>query len=92
MSTLGQILATLQDRSEVITLLAEAGDITAIAGLEQAARETGQDIPELALGAVRDFTERADNEAWVKLVGRLQNAEAPGAACLSEIISWSLAR
>ncbi len=92
MSTLGEILARLQDRAEVFALLAEAGDITAIAGMNAAAESSGQDPCELAREAVHAFTQKADDEAWIKLIGRIQNANSPGAACLSEIISWSLVR
>jgi hypothetical protein len=92
MSTLGEILSDLSDPSAVIALLIEAGDSAAITGLNAAADASGRDPCDLAIDAVHAFTERADDEAWVKLVGRIQNAESPGAACLSEIISWSLAR
>lgn len=92
MSTLGEILAGLSDRSEVIALLAEAGDVVAIAGINSAADASGRNPCDLAIEAVQAFTEKANDEAWVKLVGRIQDADSPGAACLSEIISWSLAR
>lgn len=91
MSTLGEIVTRLQHRSEVFTLLAEAGDIKAIADLNEAARISAQDPCELALEAVQTFTQKANDEAWVKLIGRIQSAESPGAACLSEMVSWSLA-
>lgn len=92
MSTLGEILARLQDRSEIFALLAEAGDITAIARLNSLAESSGHDPCDLAIDAVHAFTEKADDEAWVRLIGRIQNADSPGAACLSEIITWSLTR
>ncbi len=92
MSTLGEIITRLSDRSEVFTLLAEAGDIKVIADLNKAARISAQDPCELALEAVQTFTEKANDEAWVKLIGRIQSAKSPGAACLSEMVSWSLAR
>ena len=92
MSTLGEIFARLQDRSEVFALLAVAGDITAIARLNSIADGSGHDPCDLVIDAVQAFTAKADEEAWVRLIGRIQNADSPGAACLSEIISWSLAR
>lgn len=92
MSMLGEILARLRDRSEIYVLLVEAGDLSALAALERAAACAARDPCELALDAVHSFTETADGEAWTKLIGRIQDAESPGAACLSEMISWSLAR
>jgi len=92
MSTLGEILAGLHDRSDIFSLLAEAGDITAIAGINAVAEASGQDPCELALDAVDVFTEKANDEAWIKLIGCIQNAVSSSSACLSEIISCSLAR
>jgi hypothetical protein len=92
MSTLGEILSDLNDREIVFSLLAEGGDIAAIAGVNEAANASGRDPCDLAMDAVEAFTLKADDEAWVKLIGRIQNADSPGGACLSEIITWSLAR
>lgn len=92
MNTLGEILAHLQDPSEVYSLLVEGGDLDALATLNQAATASATDPCDLALDAVQSFTESADEEAWVKLIGRIRDADSPGAACLSEMISWSLAR
>lgn len=92
MSTLGEILAHLHDPEEVYELLVEAGDLGLMAKLNEAAARSAVDPCDLALEAVRSFTDSADEEAWVKLMGRLRDEDSPGAACLSEMISWSLAR
>ncbi|MBS0274694.1 MAG: hypothetical protein JSR55_09895 [Proteobacteria bacterium] len=92
MSTLGEILSQLHDEDQVFAILADAGDVKSIASLHDLARRSGQTACEWAIDAVHDFTEKADNEAWVKLIGRIQNADSPGSACLSEIIAWSLER
>jgi hypothetical protein len=91
MAMLGEILEQLRDRSEVYQLLAETGDLALMARLDQAAHALAADPRDLALRAVRSFAEKADDEAWVKLIGRLQGSQSPAAACLSEMISWSLA-
>ena len=87
MTTLGEILAELQDPEEVRRLLAEAGDVALIAKLEEAA---GSDTCGFALKAVEHFTRGADSEAWVKLVGRIQDSPAPAQACLSEMLRWAV--
>jgi len=92
MSTLGEILSQLQDQAQVFAILAEAGDIKSIAGLNDVASKSGQDPCDLAIDAVHTFTKKADDEAWVKLIGRIQNADSPGSACLSEMVAWSLNR
>ena len=92
MSTLGEVLSRLNDPAEVVVLLAEAGDIAAIASINNLAASSGEDACELALDAVQAFTQKATDEAWVKLIGRIQSADSPAAACLSEMISWSIDR
>jgi len=88
MTTLGEILDRLQDRSEVYQILAEAGNLPLIAKLDRSSDET--DPCEVALRAVQAFTGKADDEAWVKLIGRIQNSQSPAGTCLSEMIAWSL--
>ena len=86
MTTLGEILDRLQDRAEVYQILAEAGNLPLIAKLDQ----TDGDPCEVALRAVHAFTGKADDEAWVKLIGRIQDSQSPAGTCLSEMIAWSL--
>jgi len=90
MTTLGELLVRLQDRAELEEILAQSGDILALSRLDNLAMEMGSNACDAALEAVQSFTARADDEAWVKLIGRLQDAHQPAGACLSEIIAWSL--
>jgi len=92
METLGEILDRLQERSEVFRLLeaADKGDLAA--RLNQAAAAAGCDPRDLALQAVHDYSGKADAEAWVTLIGRIQDAKIPAATCLSEMIDWYLKR
>jgi hypothetical protein len=91
MSTLGEILDQLQDPAEVRRLMIEAGDMTMAARLDKLACDPDQDAGALTSRAIEAFTKRADDEAWVKLIGLIQNADAPAAACLSEMLQWALA-
>ena len=90
MSTLGEILDRLQDRSQVYEMLAESGNIPLIAEMDRGHEGNG-DPCEVALRAVQAFTTKADDEAWVRLIGRIQNSPSPAGTCLSEMIAWSLA-
>jgi hypothetical protein len=90
MTTLGEILERLSDSSEVYRILAETGDALTISRLNRAAEEAQEDVCEVALHAVRAFAEKADSEAWTKLVGCVQNSPSPAGACLGEMIAWSL--
>ena len=91
MSTLGEILDRLHDRSQVYEMLAESGNIPLIAELDRIGDLAEGDPCDVALKVVQAFTSKADDEAWVKLIGRIQNSPSPAGACLSEMIAWSLA-
>ena len=91
MTTLGEILDRLQDRSEIYQILAEADSLPLLPKLDRAFETAGGDPCVLALRAVQAFTGKADDEAWVKLMGRIQDSPSPAGACLSEMIAWSLA-
>lgn len=92
METLGEILDRLQERSEVLRLLETADKGKLVARLTEAAANAGRDSHDLALQAVHDYSAKADAEAWVTLIGRIQDAEVPAATCLSEMIDWFLKR
>jgi hypothetical protein len=91
MNTLGEILAQLQDPSELERLMLEAGDLAMAARLSKLDCDQGGDPGLLALQAVDAFTRGADDEAWVRLIGRIQDADAPAAVCLNEMLHWALA-
>jgi len=88
--TLGEILDQLQDPSQVHQILVESGNVALIAKLDLVAHETGADPCGVALRAVHAFTRKADDESWLKLIGRIQDSQSPAGTCLSEMIHWSL--
>jgi hypothetical protein len=90
MTTLGEILDQLHDRSELYQILAASGNVPLIAKLDQLAHETDGDQCGVALRAVHAFTRKADDQSWVKLIGCVQDSKSPAGACLSEMITWSL--
>ena len=92
MMTLGEILGQLQDREEIYGLLLESGNVGLVAKLDEKARDTADDPCGVALKAVHAFANRADDEAWVKLMGCIQGSPSPAGACLSEMITWSMTR
>ena len=92
MTTLGEILDQLHDRNEVYGLLRESGNATLVAKLDEKARDTADDPCGVALKAVHAFTNRADDESWVKLIGCIQGSQSPAGACLGEMITWSMTR
>ncbi|MFZ1992374.1 MAG: hypothetical protein WAW96_21680 [Alphaproteobacteria bacterium] len=92
MSTLGEILEQLSDSAQIHALLLEADNLSALSEFCSAADEQGGDPCDLAHTAVQAFLNKASDEDWVKLMGKMQGALSPAGTCLSEMISWSLAR
>lgn len=92
MTTLGEILGQLQNREEIYGLLLESGNAGLVARLDERALATADDPCGVALKAVHAFTNRADEEAWVKLMGCIRGSQSPAGACLGEMISWSMIR
>jgi hypothetical protein len=88
--TLGEILARIDDGADLSSLLAQIPNTDLVEKLEAHAAATEQQPAELARQAVRAFANGADDEAWLKLVGRVQDAPSPAAACLTEMLTWAL--
>jgi hypothetical protein len=91
MTTLGELMATVGNPLEVAAMMVEVREIPLLVRIDNAAEAAATDRAAIAREAVRAFTDAADNEAWVKLMGRVQDAPFPGAACLAEMIGWWLA-
>jgi hypothetical protein len=92
MTTLGEILGQLNDRDQVYGLLLESGNAALVARLDEKADATADDPCGVALKAVQAFTNQADEEAWVKLMGSIRGSQSPAGACLGEMITWSMTR
>lgn len=89
MDTLGEILAKMNDGTDLRGVLAQIGDPGLLARVEQQARASCRQPEDIAREAVQRFCAQADDETWVKLIGRLQDAPSPAAVCLKEILVWS---
>lgn len=87
MTTLGEILSRLDDPTEIQQMLADIGDVQLIAQVQAAA---AGDPCAFALSAIDHFSRAADSEAWTKLIGRVQDAQAPAQACLGEMLRWAV--
>ncbi len=90
METLGEMIAQLGDGGRVEGLLAQFDNTALLQKLDQRARSREKRPSQIACEAVRAFASGADDEAWLKLLGRVQDARSPAAACLAEMLAWSL--
>ncbi len=92
MNTLGEFLAEFEDPQKLFAVLAAADDTAGIDLLAARERATGVAPQDLVFEAVQTFSREASPDAWLKLIGRMQNASSPGSVCLSEILAWSMQR
>lgn len=87
---LGDMLAELRDEAVASETLMTLGDLTLMVALDAAAHRAGETPASYAVRAVQRFADRADDEAWLGLMGALERAEDPAAACLGRMLAWSL--
>lgn len=88
---LGTLLARLGEPGEVEAVLVEAGDLPLLGRLREEAAARAITPGELAAGAVRHFMDRADDEAWLSLVGRMTRSPDPALAAIHTILASALA-
>ncbi|MGD9879055.1 MAG: hypothetical protein AB7F22_24025 [Reyranella sp.] len=89
---LGDMLAALGDETEAASTLMALGDLKLMVALDGAAHRAGETTASYAVRAVRRFADQADDDAWLDLMGALERADDPAAACLGRMLAWSLRR
>ena len=90
MATLGEIVAQLDSGADLDHVLAQIGNPGLLEKLEAKAAAVGLAPTEVASEAVRAFANGADDDAWLKLLGKLNDTPLPAAACLKEMLAWAL--
>ncbi len=90
MATLGEIVAHLDSGADLAYVLAQIGNPALLEKLEAKAAAAGQSPEDVAGQAVRAFANGADDDAWLKLLGKLNDTPLPAAACLKEMLAWAL--
>ena len=88
---LGDIIARLGDPGAAEATLIEAGDLALLAEVRSAAGLLDMETGDFASLAVRRFLERADDDAWLQLVGVMGKSESPGFDALSAILKRAVA-
>lgn len=87
---LGDLLAGLSEETTAAETLLALGGLTLMAGVDAAAHRTGETTAAYASRAVRRFADQADDGAWLDVMGALERADDPAAACLGRMLAWSL--
>lgn len=89
---LGTMMNALRDEDLAAATLMELGDIVLAADVETARHAHGESIGEYVTGAVQRFAMAATDEDWLALMTALERSQSPAGACLTRMLSWSLAR
>lgn len=87
---LGTLIRELEDETTAMETLVALGDLALLAKVESAAACDDLTPGAFAARAVAIFANSASDEDWVTLFGKLGRAEDPGAACLSQMLAFSL--
>ena len=87
---LGQMIERLADDVFAAEALAALGDLPLLVKIEAASRAQETTAVAYASEAARRFADHASDEDWLALMTALERADDPGAACLRQMLAWSL--
>lgn len=87
---LGDILARLSDETAAIETILGAGDLTLLAAAKEKAAADGLDLAACVTQTVQRYTHEATDEEWVTLIGMMNRAQNPGAACIKRAFEYAL--
>lgn len=87
---LGQMIQHLSDDVFAAETLLSLGDLPLLVDIEAACREQEMNAVTYASTAARRFADHASDEDWLALMTALERADDPGAACLQQMLAWSL--
>jgi hypothetical protein len=84
---IGDLLARFADEAVATETLVMLGDLALIARIACAAAEEKQTVGEFAASSVRRFADRASDQDWLTVLGRLARSEDPGREFLRNVLS-----
>ena len=87
---LGDILASLTDETTAVETILGAGDLTLLAAVKERAATDGLDLGAYVVQTVQRYTNEANDEEWVTLIGLMNRATDPGAVCLKRAFEHAL--
>ena len=87
---LPDVIAQLQEKGTAEALLIEAGELVLLAEVEQAAERLGLATGVFAAMALHRFCERAEDQDWTDLMGRMNRLASPGEAAVVFILARAI--
>ena len=88
---IGELIARFEDEAVATEALIGLGDIVLTSEVSRAAAAKKMTIGEFAATAVQRFANRATDEDWLTLLGRMSRADDPGQIFLRFILSAAIA-
>lgn len=92
MMLLGHVLDRLGDEGLAAETLLGLDDLPLMVEVEAIGAKFGESPPLYASNAVGRFAAFASDEDWLALMTALERAADPAAACLRQMLRWSLRR
>jgi hypothetical protein len=86
---LGDILAQLTDETIAVETILGAGDLALLAAVKQQAAVEGLDLGACVVQTVQRYTNEANDEEWVTLIGLMNRTNDPAAICLKRAFEHS---
>ena len=86
------VLREFRDGATARAYLNGCGDEPWLSRLMETAAQFDEDLAEYVSGAVRRFSNAADNDEWLRLMTAVGGSDYPGRACLARILNWSQVR
>jgi hypothetical protein len=87
---LGDILASLTDETAAIETILGAGDLTLLAAVKEQAATDGLALGACVVQTVQRYTNEANDEEWVTVIGLMNRTDDPGTICLKRAFEHAL--
>ena len=88
---LGDVIRRLEDETVAEDTVARLCDPALLARMEQCAEDSGLSLGAFVAWAVRHYADTASPDEWATLMGALERAPDPGAACLRRAFAYVVA-
>jgi hypothetical protein len=87
---LGQLMDRLGDDAFCAETLLSLDDLPLLVEVQAMGLQFGESASDYAAAAARRFAAFAGDEDWLALMTALERTPDPGAACLRQMLRWSL--
>jgi hypothetical protein len=80
---LGTVLQNLRNEPDPVTLLSDDLDLVVLARASASADRNQERLTQYVQAAVADFLDRATEEEWAQLIGRLRDGRSGAGTCIN---------